>query len=152
MKLIVLSGKDRCGKTTSLIKLAKKIEEDTGTVPTILPCAKSKNDYEYIFSFKTDAKEIKLVIYTEGDYYWSLPACCEKYNDFDIVVCACNMRFMRGKVHKPFEEAMKYDSLPTVVIKSQEPCRSKQEESDKICSEYLFDMVRYFRNYKIGRL
>lgn len=143
MKLIVLSGPGSCGKTTSLLNLANRIETSGNVIPKEIVKLNDK-DFEYVFYINTHEKEVKLVIHTQGDYYWSLPKCCEKYKDFDIVICACNMKFMRGKAHKPFETAMLFDPLATVVMKSKEPEESRQNDANSQCSDYLFGLVKYF--------
>ena len=145
MKLIVLAGNENCGKTESLNKLADRIKEAGGKCQGRIQLGNpKKNDWEYDFSIQKDGKELKLVVSTWGDYWWTLNQCCEKYCDYDAIACACNLKFMRGKTHRPFEDAIKYDSLATVVLKSRESDESKYDEANDKCSKHLFDLVKHF--------
>ena len=145
MKLIVLAGKDHCGKTESLNMLAGKIKNETGIDPVKIQKGNpASNDWEYIFSENTIREKVNLVVSTWGDYPLLLRECCEKYRDYDAVVCACNLKFMRGKVYKPFEDAMECDPYATVVMKAEEPDASRHEIANEECENYLFSLIKNF--------
>ena len=146
MRLIILSGAENCGKTHALNMLAEKIFRDKRSecVRKIPKGNPKNNDWEYVISSQHDGKEKRLVISTWGDYWWILNACCKLYSDYDAVVCACNMEFMRGRTRRPFVDAMNYDPLATVVMKSCEPDSDKYDVANEQCSDYLFDLIEYF--------
>lgn len=145
MKLIVLAGKNHCGKTTSLNGLACKIKQETGINPVKIPKGNPiNNDWEYVFSGKVNEKKVNFVISTWGDYPLLLRNCCEKYRDCDAVVCACNLKFMRGRVYKPFEDTMEFDPYATIVMKAEEPDASRHEIANEECENYLFSLIKNF--------
>ena len=54
------------------------------------------------------------------------------------------MGFMRNRVYKPFEDAMKFDNLTTVVLKTPESNPQKHSNSNKICAIHLRDLMKHF--------
>lgn len=145
MKLIILTGVQHCGKTTSLNRLAEKISNSGGDCrgKTILGNPK-QNDWEYDFLIHKDGKDIQLVVSTWGDYWWTLKQCCEKYRSYDAVVCACNLKFMHGRVYKPFEDAMKFDPYATIVMKVEESDINRHKIANETCADYLLELIKYF--------
>ena len=144
MRLIVLTGDENCGKTKSLNRLADIIQGNGGKCHHKDQLGNpKKNDWEYGFTIQNSGKKTRLAVSTWGDYWWTLDECCKKFHDYDVVVCACNLRFMHGKTHKPFEDAMKYDSLATVVMKSCETDKDRQDAANDQCSDYIFGLIRH---------
>lgn len=144
MRLIILSGESHCGKTTSL-NLSHDILLSTNTATEqskISVGNSSQHDYEYLMSCVNTNK--KIVISTWGDYPCLLNQCCLKYAGCDAIICACNMGFMRNRVYKPFEDAMKFDNLTTVVLKTPESNPQKHSNSNKICAIHLRDLMKHF--------
>lgn len=143
MKLIVLAGKDNCGKTKSLNKLASMISKATDDIPQKTPLGNpAKNDWEYIFDIKSNGK--RLVISTWGDYPLLLRECCERNIDCDAVICACNLKFMKGRVYKPFEDTMSFDKFATIVMKASEPDERRQDESNNEYADYIIGLIKHF--------
>lgn len=145
MKLIVLAGKDHCGKTESLNMFACKIKNETGIDPMKIPKGNlANNDWEYIFPEKNDGENVNLVISTWGDYPLLLRECCEKYRYCKAVVCACNLKFMHGRVYKPFEDAMKFDPYATIVMKAEESDIYRHKIANETCANYLLELIKHF--------
>lgn len=116
MRLIILSGEDNCGKTTTLNSLANKIKIGGLYLKEKIPKGNpQQKDFDYVFYKNPDYSGKPIIISTWGDYPQLLQECCEKYNDAELIVCACNMKFMHGRKFKPFVDAMKYDRFATVV-------------------------------------
>lgn len=52
---------------------------------------------------------------------------------------------MRGRIYKPFEDAMKFDLYATIVMKAEEEDIDKQEIANEQCSNYLLSLIKHFR-------
>lgn len=140
MKLIILSGDSGCGKTTSL-NLLHDLLLQAGKVKELSrhPCGHpDANDYEYLLE---NQRGEKLVVSTWGDYHWLLKDCCQRNAQCDVIVCACNKNFMRNRVHTPFNDALLFDSMPTVVMKAQLPNAQNHASANRQCAQYLLELI-----------
>lgn len=145
MRLIILSGEDNCGKTTTLNSLANKIEISGLYLKEKIPKGNpQQKDFDYVFYKNPDYSGKPIIISTWGDYPQLLQECCEKYIDAELIVCACNMRFMHGRKFKPFVDAMKYDRFATIVLKKDEINPEKQEIANEEYTDYLYSILKYF--------
>lgn len=148
MRVIILSGPDHCGKTSSLKKLFDRIKENHGVeVLEEKTVDKWKKDFLYKVRY-TDGKT--LVIATQGDYKPCLKNYCEEFQDCDILVCAYNQKFMRCRNEKPFDSVTDYDPLTTIVLKKKyKPAEAEKKEvfkkANEACAEHLLDLIEIIR-------
>lgn len=145
MKLIILSGPDNCGKTESLNVLHDLLMDishvkEKSKVQVGNP---AQNDFEYLLEGPGPA-QIRIAISTCGDYPDRLKDFCQRHCNCDVVICACNMKFMRNRVYVPFEDAMNFDSLATIVLKTPDSTIETQRSANKKCAQYLFNMLTLF--------
>lgn len=145
MKLIVLSGEDHHGKTTALNLLAEKIHETGLVLKEKIPKGNPREkDFDYVFYRDSECAGRPIIVSTWGDYPDLLRQCCEKYNNAELIVCACNIKFMRGRKYTPFVDALKYDKFATVILKQGEPLQEKHQKANEECADYLFSLIRHF--------
>ena len=101
MKIIMLSGKASCGKTTTLNMIYDFInppEEDI-----VESKKKAGNDFECIIIFNNK----RIAFFTMGDFSCHLLEAFEKYNTkCDYLICACNTRFI-----KPYKKIKNYEHV-----------------------------------------
>lgn len=145
MKLIILSGESHRGKTSALNNLAEKICSVAGIVlKEKIPRGNPRqNDFDYVFYKDSSYAGKPIIVSTWGDYPYLLRETCEKYNDAELIVCACNIKFMHGRKYTPFVDAMIYDKLSIVILKQDEPIQEKQKRANDDCAEYLFNLVKF---------
>ncbi len=147
MRVILLSGDESCGKTTSLKMLVDSIARTGVEILETEPLDTRDYDFAYRMQYP-DGK--KLVIATQGDYVRRFKEYFEKYKDScDILVCACNRRFMWSKMN-PFVMVTDYDPLTTIVLKKKYKSVTEEEkkvcaEANEACAEYLFALVELIR-------
>ncbi len=145
MKLIILSGEGRRGKTTALNLLAEKIHETGLVLKEKIPRGNPKEkDFDYVFYRDSACAGKPIIVSTWGDYPHLLWQCCERYNNAELIVCACNIRFMRGRKYTPFVDALKYDKFATVILKQGEDLQEKHQKANEECADYLFSLIRHF--------
>ena len=144
MKLIILSGKSNCGKTASLNLLHNMLLNTNTVVEESKISVGNPSQQDYVYLMKCSCTNKKIVISTWGDYPYLLNDYCSKYIDYDTVICACNMNFMRNTVHKPFEDAMRFDNLTTVILKTPESDINKYATSNNACATYLLNLIKHF--------
>lgn len=140
MKLIILSGPENCGKTESL-NMLHDLLIDTGRVKEksrVQVGNPAWNDFEYLLE---GPASIQIAISTWGDYPNLLNDFCQRYCNCNAVICACNMRFMRNRVYVPFEDAMHFDFLTTIVLKTPDLTIETQRSANKKCAQYLFSAL-----------
>ncbi len=150
MRVIILSGETNCGKTTSLKKLFERIKE-TSDVKLLNGEGDHLDDHNEDFCYRLqypDGK--KLAIVTQGDYQNVLEYHYDRFKDCDILVCACNKKFMGGRKEKPFDKVSDYDPLTTIVLKKKYKSVTEEEkkvcaEANEACAEYLFALVELIR-------
>lgn len=140
MKLIILSGPKNCGKTKSLnvlhdllMNLGRMTEKSRVQVGNPI-----QNDFEYLLE---GPNSIQIAISTWGDYPDLLNDFCRRYCNCDAVICACNMNFMRNRVHMPFEDAMNFDCLTTIILKTPELTIKTQNIANEKCAQYLLNIL-----------
>jgi hypothetical protein len=105
MKIIMLSGESRCGKTTTLNKVYDFISPtDENIIRAKKQLGGKAEDFECIIRYigKTVA------FFTMGDYSLYLVEAFEKYNKLscDFLICACNNRFK-----KPYQKVTRFSNL-----------------------------------------
>ena len=105
MKIIMLSGKSGCGKTTTLNKVYDFINPTEENIIS----AKSKlggdiKDFECVIEYNRKT----VAFFTMGDYSSFLLKAFEKYNkkQCDFLICACNNRFKR-----PYQQIKRFTHL-----------------------------------------
>ena len=146
MRVILLSGPSNCGKTTSLNLLFNRIKETSG-VEVLEPKTwlnERKNDFRGILSCP-DGK--KLAIITQGDYGNELETYRDYFKDCDILVCACNKKFMhsgKGKP-KPFDIVTDYDPMTTIVLKKEHVSKDAHDKANEACAEHLLELIEIIR-------
>ena len=141
MKLIILSGVSNCGKTKTLNLLGSSLSDIEGITlkNKIVRGNPKQDDYDYFFDTRRNSK---ILISTWGDYPNLMKDNCTDYRDYDAIICACNIDFMRNRKHKPFEDAMKFDKYATIVLKVPENDTERQGDSNKEYSEYLLQLMK----------
>lgn len=148
MRVIILSGPDHCGKTSSLKKLFDRIKENHG-VEVLRKDTVDKWEKDFVYKVRyADGKT--LVIATQGDYKNLLKKYCEKFKDCDILLCACNQKFMRCRKDNPFDRVTDYDPLTTIVLKKKyKPAEAEKKDvfkkADEACAEHLLDLIEIIR-------
>ena len=105
MKIIMLSGKSGCGKTTTLNKVYDFINPTEENIIS----AKRKlggdiKDFECVIEYNGKT----VAFFTMGDYSIFLLKAFEKYEkkQYDFLICACNNRFK-----KPYQQIKKFTHL-----------------------------------------
>jgi hypothetical protein len=126
MKVIMLSGRDNCGKSTTLNLLYEEVkpakDEDIISPKNILGNPKNR-DFECIIRYENKT----VAFFTMGDYSPPLCSVFTKYNKLncDILVCACNKKF-----DTPYERICNY---PHVIIdKITTQCVADHEYANNI--------------------
>ena len=149
MRVILLSGPDHCGKTTSLNVLFNRIKEAYG-VEVLRKDTVDKWEKDFVYKVRyPDGK--KLVIATQGDYkHLLIEDYCKKIQDCDILVCACNQKFMRCRKDNPFDRVTDYDPLTTIVLKKKyKPAEAEKKDvfkkANEVCAEHLLELIEIIR-------
>ena len=109
MNIIVLSGKNSCGKTTTLNIVYDTLILQGASSTNKVQEGGDKNDFSDIIDWKNK----KIAFYTVGDFSYAVIDVVVKYLNLncDTLVCACNNRFV-----KPYKEFAKYNS--TIINKT----------------------------------
>ena len=107
MKVIMLSGGNSCGKTTTLTIVYQMLLSNSWKSTNKKPLGGNRKDFEDV----VNKQNKRVAIFTMGDYSLQVISAMTKYNSqkVDVLVCACNSRFV-----KPYIEIKKY--VPNNII------------------------------------
>ncbi len=125
--------------------LFNRIKESSGVeVLDTIPINAAKNDFMWKLIYP-DGK--KLAIIAQGDYGNEIEEYRKDFEDCDILVCACNKKFMRSRKVKPFDMVTDYDPLTTIVLKKKyEPAEEETcKKANEACVEHLLDLIEIIR-------
>ena len=105
MKIVMLSGKTNCGKSTTLNLVYDYIHQKEGDIieaKMVLGNPKYR-DFECIIQYRDKT----IAFYTMGDYSYCLLDAFEKYyTKCDYLICACNTRFV-----KPYKRICDFEHI-----------------------------------------
>ena len=90
MKVIMIEGESRVGKTTALNAIYDKLLSNGGIA--VMP-KKQEGSNEMDFSSIIDYNGKKIAFFTMGDYARQVKGAIMNFNSCDYVVCACNSNF-----------------------------------------------------------
>lgn len=105
MKIIMLSGKSNCGKTTTLNKVYEFINpKDENIIRAKSKLGGDIKDFECLIEYNGRT----VAFFTMGDYSSYLLKAFEKYKkkQCDFLICACNNRFKR-----PYQQIKRFTHL-----------------------------------------
>jgi len=128
MKIIMLKGKNSCGKTKTLCILYKKIVPENGKSNCKKQLGGNKCDFSDIVEYNNKT----IAFFTMGDYSIQLCNAMNYYNTLkvDFLICACN-----SKLVKPFQNINNYKHEiinKTVATKKTEEHDLNQKDADEI--------------------
>ncbi len=106
MKVILLSGKSNCGKTTTLNLVYDKIKKDDSfsIIEEKPELEKSPDDFECLIKYK--GKEV--AFFTMGDYPDDIVEAFERYElGCDILICACSEK-LKKEQNNPYDKIKAY--------------------------------------------
>jgi len=128
MEIIMLSGKNSSGKTTTLNLLHKVVLSKNGKST----CKKQLGGNKYDFSDVVQFNNKTIGFFTMGDYSLEVCNAIKKYDNLkiDILICACNSRFI-----KPFQLIKNYTYKiinKTLASNKSDEIGSNQKDMDLI--------------------
>ena len=89
-----------------------------------------------------------MAIISQGDYGNEIEEYRKDFEDCDILVCACNKKFMRSLKNGPFDIVTeKYDPLTTIVLKKKYESAEEEtcKKANEACAEHLLDLIEIIR-------
>jgi hypothetical protein len=100
MRVIMLSGSNRCGKSSTLNIVHQLLLASNGISTNKQPLGGNKKDFTDIVSYQNN----RVAFFTMGDYSTFLIIAMTNYRnqEIDVLVCACNNKFV-----KPYKEIEK---------------------------------------------
>lgn len=133
MKILMLIGKSKCGKTTTIKKIYVHLVKESETIKFI----KHENgeDFLCILTYK----ESKIGIYSMGDYSYEITDKIDFFeeNECDIVVCACNNRF-----RKPRKKILEYAGS-MLIEKTLSNAKITTKEANMIDANKIINTISY---------
>jgi ABC-type cobalamin/Fe3+-siderophores transport system ATPase subunit len=101
VKIIMLSGSNSCGKSSTLNIVHQLLLENNGISTNKQPLGGNKKDFTDIVSYQNQ----RIAFFTMGDYATHLITAMTNYcnQGIDVLVCTCNNKFV-----KPYKEIEKY--------------------------------------------
>lgn len=131
MRILMLTGANSCGKSTTLNKVYDQInpQKDDIIEPKQELGDKMQKDFKCIIRYKNK----KIAFFTMGDYSTELCGAFVNYEEScDILICACNKKFKR-----PFLNIAKYPH--TIVEKTMPLCNKSNEVDMKQLLRFIVD-------------
>ena len=101
MRVIMLTGSNRCGKSSTLNIVHQLLLANNGISTNKQPLGGNKKDFTDIVTYQNN----RVAFFTMGDYSTFLIIAMTNYRnqEIDVLVCACNNKFV-----KPYKEIEKY--------------------------------------------
>ena len=139
LKVIMLDGQSRCGKTTTLNYLYDAMVAQGGKI--IRPKTQiddNLKDFECVLEYE----EKKVAIFTMGDIMKEVNHAMSFYEgmDCDILVCACNNRFARRK-----NRLSRYQGSQ-IVLKSVANSGAEKEVTNKLDVDKIISHIQTINN------
>lgn len=142
MKVIMLVGRNNCGKTITLNMVYQDVLKTggisiTGKTPLgdqrpTTPQNFLRNDFSDTVSFQGK----KVTFYTMGDFAYGVADAMREYNNqgVDILVCACN-----EKLKKPFLEIENYDK--EIILKKLASATTSEQKANTDDAKQIYSLI-----------